>query len=664
MKRLSLKAKQDHLEKEAKTRDPLKGIAEFVWNALDADATEVRVDLRRNALGGLEEIIIRDNGSGITIEKAHTDFESLGDSWKRKLHKTPMHKRALHGKLGRGRLKFFSLAEQARWTSIYKDQDSSENKEFYIQIRACDLENCDVSEPDYTNKVETGTTVELSPLKETFDWLISQKARLEFTVLFAPYILQYPNVKIFYDGRAIDPSETIAINYEFKRQIIHAPTRSIDDVYLRVIEWNTQVDGRKIHLGGDKGIVLGALSANVIAPGFEFSVYAYSKFFEEIANANLLEVEGLTDPNFSHVMEVLRDKIGSYFRKRMAERSRGIIDDLKIEGAYPYEGDPKDEVERRERQVFDIATFAVSSYSRDFKKAETSMKRMALTLMKEALRHNPESLTTIIRAVAKLPKPRQDEFSALLEKTELGNIISASSLIAERITVLEVLKNLVFSPEHRKTVKERGQLDVLVRDNTWLFGELFHLTLPEAGLTKVLNRVAEDIGTSCRVRKVRKPNGKVGRVDCLLGRRVLNADIIKREYLIIELKRPSLTIGRKELDQIEDYARTLRNQADFAHTDTSWHFFLVTGEYDDAVKARINQLNRPVGLADDSPNSKVWVKSWAEIIRDCEGRMHFIQDKLRVEISDSEIEDRIASLKKSMTREPETEFDKEDEMTI
>ena len=36
-------------------------------------------------------------------------------------------------------------------------------------------------------------------------------------------------------------------------------------------------------------------------------------------------------------------------------------------GVYPYEGDPRDEVERRERQVFDIATHAVSSYSRDFK---------------------------------------------------------------------------------------------------------------------------------------------------------------------------------------------------------------------------------------------------------------------------------------------------------
>jgi hypothetical protein len=36
---LSLIARQDYLEKVARTRDPIRAISEFVWNALDADAT-------------------------------------------------------------------------------------------------------------------------------------------------------------------------------------------------------------------------------------------------------------------------------------------------------------------------------------------------------------------------------------------------------------------------------------------------------------------------------------------------------------------------------------------------------------------------------------------------------------------------------------------------
>src|SRR5580692_6974587 len=79
---LTLKAKHDHLQKVASTRDYVKAVSEFVWNALDADAKRTSVELERNALGGLESIIIRDNGSGISKERAEHDFESLGESWK------------------------------------------------------------------------------------------------------------------------------------------------------------------------------------------------------------------------------------------------------------------------------------------------------------------------------------------------------------------------------------------------------------------------------------------------------------------------------------------------------------------------------------------------------------------------------------------------------
>ncbi|MGH7155403.1 MAG: ATP-binding protein, partial [Acetobacteraceae bacterium] len=73
MTTFSLFAKQDYLEKVAKTADPIKAVSEFVWNSLDADATIVSVEFGTNGLGGIEEIIIRDNGSGITHTRARHD---------------------------------------------------------------------------------------------------------------------------------------------------------------------------------------------------------------------------------------------------------------------------------------------------------------------------------------------------------------------------------------------------------------------------------------------------------------------------------------------------------------------------------------------------------------------------------------------------------------
>ncbi len=212
-----------------------------------------------------------------------------------------------------------------------------------------------------------------------------------------------------------------------------------------------------------------------------------------MADANLLDFDGLNDLDYLKVVEHIRDQLTNHFRSRQAEKSSELIQELVNAGIYPYKGAPKDEVERRERQVFDIATHAVSSYSKEFKKADNSLKRITLGLLREAVRHNPEAIHNILHHVFNLPKNRQDEFSSLLQKTNLGNIISSSTLIADRIVALEVLKGIVFNRKHRESVKERGELDVLVQANTWIFGENFHITLPEAGLTRIMHRVSEEL---------------------------------------------------------------------------------------------------------------------------------------------------------------------------
>lgn len=648
MTTLNLHAKQDFLERDAATRDPIRAVAELVWNALDADAKKIEVVLDRNDLGGLSGIRVIDDGVGISAESAEHDFGNLGDSWKRSAHRTSELKRAIHGKEGRGRLRFFSLAQRARWiTTSTSDAGFSSRT---IEIHSKSLERCEVIECEAPLVAETGTTVHLTGLKDTFDALSTPDAYRQFSTLFAPYVLQYPNAEIWYNTFKVDPDVTIHRWHDLPKLVIKLPNRIIDDLRVKVIEWKTAGDTRQIHFGGEDGIVLGSQPAHVTAPGFEFSAYAYSAFFQEIADQNLLEMDALNAPDFNTVVSQIRESLSDYFRSRMSEQSLGIIQELKDQGAYPYEGDPKDEVERRERQVFDIATYAINNHSRDFSKADAGLKKMTLTLLKEAIKHNPDDISTILQAVVNLGKAKQSEFSALLKKTQLGNIIGASSLISDRVTTLEVLKGMVFDPKFRRSVKERGELDVLIRDHTWLFGERFHITMTESGLTKVMNRVAEDLGQKRKGRKVSKRDGSVGRVDCFLGRSVPHSDAGKREYLLIELKRPLLKLGRKELDQVEDYVNAIRCEPEFLHTDTTWNFYLVASEFEDEIHSRIYQKDRPQGLFLNGDNFQFWVKTWAEVVRENEARLRFVQQKLQVEVSDTEIEGRIAELQQLVVR--------------
>ena len=97
-------------------------------------------------------------------------------------------------------------------------------------------------------------------------------------------------------------------------------------------------------------------------------------------------------------------------------------------------------------------------------------------------------------------------------------------------------------------------------------------------------------------------------------------------------------------------------QPDFINTSTFWNFYLVGSDYDDVVKGRITQKERPVGLFIDNPNHKVWVKSWAELIRESESRLDFVQEKLQIQVSADEIEDRIEKLKSSILKSKAEDF--------
>ena len=130
-----------------------------------------------------------------------------------------------------------------------------------------------------------------------------------------------------------------------------------------------------------------------------------------------------------------------------------------------------------------------------------------------------------------------------------------------------------------------------------------------------------------------------------MGRVVPHSEAEHREFLLVELKRPSLVVTREELDQLEDYVNALLAQPDYISTSTFWNFFLVTTEFDGVVRERVTQKDRPVGLFLDKANHKVWVKTWAELLRECEGRLDFVQKKLLIEVSGTEIEERITQLK-------------------
>ena len=56
------------------------------------------------------------------------------------------------------------------------------------------------------------------------------------------------------------------------------------------------------------------------------------------------------------------------------------------------------------------------------------------------------------------------------------------------------------------------------------------------------------------------------------------------ENVIVELKRPTVTIGKKQFRQIEDYLDLIKGEERFNSQMRSWKFFVVSNKVDDFIK--------------------------------------------------------------------------------
>lgn len=79
---IDIGVERDHFEAQTKANG-ISALSELIWNSLDADATEIHIDYRATSLGGYEYIKVKDNGHGLTYEKAQDVFSRLGGSEKK-----------------------------------------------------------------------------------------------------------------------------------------------------------------------------------------------------------------------------------------------------------------------------------------------------------------------------------------------------------------------------------------------------------------------------------------------------------------------------------------------------------------------------------------------------------------------------------------------------
>ena len=320
-----------------------------------------------------------------------------------------------------------------------------------------------------------------------------------------------------------------------------------------------------------------------------------------------------------------------YVRKRLAARSQSSVEKWKEEEIYPYKGEPSDEIEAVEREVFDIVAVQVDRFLPKFSTSAKSVKRMQFSLLRWALESQPEELVEIINALVGLPATERKLLNDLLKRTTFSNIIRATRIVDERLHFLRGLEEMLADPDLRAGFLEREHLHDLLAKNTWIFGDAYALTVSDGSLTETVRRHVDSAGLKIAVDEpVLQSDGRSGRVDLVLTR-ALGVVNHSREHLVIELKRPSVKGGLEVITQIKKYARALAADPRWAATRTTWTFTAVTYELDSDGESETNQRDRPRDMVHSGPNYNIWLRTWGGLLEDCRARLQYLRDALEIE---------------------------------
>ena len=635
-KSMNIEITQEHFERSIKG-SPREAIKELIWNSCDADAKNIEVSFSYDGMEGNEmvsDIFVKDDGHGIAFESIKEYFGKFGRSQKTYADKSPGG-RIYHGILGQGRYKSLTAGNCVDWFSVFRDKTGSL---LSCEIKICAGSRMDISyseAPEKTDADHTGTTVHIHGIPEERAGSITTMAEPEEMIpdlltTFAPYLLAYTDITIKYNGVTVDPARQIKKQGE-KTLVFEQEGKPPVEARVVAISWK-QAQFAKIYICGSSGVVYDEKDYAPLKKTAT-SVYLMGDHFEKMHRENLLAM-GAADPAYAFFEDEAKKFVKEFVGEQEADDAAAEIGRIKVEGVYPYQGEPEDEVTKAERDVFDVLAVEVNRAVPQLKSAHRETKKLTYRLMREAINTNPTSIKAILTEVFNLTQQQQDDLAELLTHTHLPEIIDTAKTVSDRLVFLQVLEQMVYS-DIGKPIKERTQFHKVLLKELWVFGEKYTLGTSDQSLKNLLIEHIKCLGRDELVPAI-PPEAveDLTRIPDICLFRQICPSYEHFEHLVIELKRPTLTLTKKEVDQIEDYAMTVAANPLFDKDTTKWKFILLGKEFDSYVENRLRNRTQGEGNLFDDGRISISVLKWSSVIQENKFKYEFLRKKLNHQLSD------------------------------
>lgn len=648
------------------TADSKKAICEYIWNGFDANATCVELEYKCNEVGHVLEFSIRDNGEGIRRDTLDITFGKYQDSNKSKSFQWSSQ---VKGRKGKGRYSFHCFATKADWISVYQDGDQL--LKHHISIGSDDMTHFDDHGEDGDNKRvhtgNTGTIVSFTNISLTQEFLESEDfinyLKKEYAVFLK--LNESYGKQIIINGTPLDYQSIIADSDDTKYEISEkdgSHTYTFDVTFIR---WKEKIKENYSSYFLDSNQMERCektTTLNKKDTQFHHSVYVQSSYFDEFVPTTKeknqtnsetedtiqLTIEGADFRGNKSEKDYVFKRLVELLKKWIVGKQKEYIHDVAGEELWnryenngtvnipqnDYEQPLYEDLKQTVKGIYAVQPKIFTNLKKESAKALVGCIKLLLQTDKR------EDILIILESVVKMTDEERHRLADILQRNELSNITNTIAMLEDRFRTVSALKAMVF--DKSLNAYEVDDVQRIVSSAFWLFGEQYNIiTEAEPDFQQALELYLKKLQENkkgkkkdeVKVEKMTDPD-KNKEMDIFATRQTRNNQSV--ENIIIELKRPNVKLGVKELGQIKTYMRVILNEPQFNSTKAQWTFILVGNELskNKAIEAEY-KTNQSWGKKDlvmkitEGTEYEIYVKTWSTIFDEFEIRHNFLLERLQ-----------------------------------
>lgn len=602
-----------------------KALSELVANGFDAEANNITITIKENELGGIDSIIVTDDGCGITSEVLKERFTSVGV--------IPEKSNIQFAKFGIGRFAVHRIGEKSYWKSITKISEN-QYKVIGFELDIDEKKKLKVSE-EIVENASTGTEIQIFNIRDKGKDIIS-KNRIAGILLaeFCSFLLAHPNKNIVIQNEKLDANSIIA---EREVETIQPTDKIPDKIIINHLILNLAVDKARfpaqIIFTAKGRMITNAQPEELPLP--QYIGIVECDYLDSIVSASreaLIEM----DNTFAYIKSVTLDKVNEFGQKYRTQSAKRFIEKARSEEFYPYKDVPQESTAHIKQAIYDVVLEKVNENA-NIEGMTKKQRAVVFKLLNRAL--DDENLLDVLTEVAKLSDDDVERFKNVLERTALTSIIKLSSEVTDRLLFLDILHELVYGDIARR-LKERSQLHKIIEPNGWLFGPRFHLATSDESFRKVIRKHRNVAGLEAIDEKRLLHIDDISKIPDLFFYALREYPTKpKNHHLLVEIKAPSVSVGAKERDQIRKYAEVILNSSEFDKSSTRWDLFIVSSKVSHEISRDREQKDKDIGCLWEWDNMAVWAFEWSEIITRAKEEMQLVRNHLKLKTDELSISD-------------------------